>query len=403
MSKQGRRDWILLPLLSLFTVSLILSASELISRRVFSASNAPSLGCMVLNDGTSGPRAIPDCVCSYKIAESDLVEYRFNSCGHRAGMECGPKPRDTYRIVLVGTSMAEGLHVPWTQTFAALLPQQLSRATGRRVQVYNEALEWESPHLIDTRFKEVLSVQPDIILWALTKWDVENASLTTPLPAVREDSRNRTAGAGNLKGMLARNWSRVVEAVGKKTVSNALRDGCKYLIRSVSPGTVFLFEHFLSEDPSEYVKRYLGFRDEAAFLRVAPSATWQSELRDLDRYAADMERQAKAAGVPVVATVLPTHAQAAMISLGEWPADLNPYKFGADVRSIIESHGGTYIDLLQGFRGITDIEQDYYPVDGHPNASGQAVFAHLLARGLIGRAVPLVSAVSNLRTVSHLR
>jgi hypothetical protein len=111
-------------------------------------------------------------------------------------------------------------------------------------------------------------------------------------------------------------------------------------------------------------------------------------LHEFDGYAEDIKERARAAGIPLAAVFLPERAQAAMISMGEWPPGYDPYKLDDELRSIITSHGGTYIDILPEFRGIPNPEQGYFPVDGHLNAGGHAVFSKLLTRELTGGAIP---------------
>jgi hypothetical protein len=113
-----------------------------------------------------------------------------------------------------------------------------------------------------------------------------------------------------------------------------------------------------------------------------------THLHEFDYYVGEIEARARAAGVPLVVVLVPDRAQAAMISMGEWPAGYDPYKLGEEVRTIVVSHGGTYIDILPDFRNIPNPEQYYLPVDGHPNAEGHAIIAGLLARELTSGAIP---------------
>jgi hypothetical protein len=87
-----RRDWILLPCVFLATAILLAGGIELAARAIFSESETGIGRCMVLDDPTTGARGIPNTVCYEKNAEAPEIEFKFNSCGHRAGMECGPKP-----------------------------------------------------------------------------------------------------------------------------------------------------------------------------------------------------------------------------------------------------------------------------------------------------------------------
>ena len=84
--------------------------------------------------------------------------------------------------------------------------------------------------------------------------------------------------------------------------------------------------------------------------------------------------------------------------MGEWPAGFNPYKLDDELRAIITSHGGTYVDILPGFRDVPNAEQYYLPLDGHPTAEGHAVIAGLLAKALTSGAVPELRAPTVLQT-----
>jgi len=130
----------------------------------------------------------------------------------------------------------------------------------------------------------------------------------------------------------------------------------------------------------------------AGFLRNQPTAAWQGALRRFEIDDEEIESQARAAGVPVAAVFVPNRAQAAMISMGEWPAGYDPYKLDNELRAIITSHGGTYIGILPDFRGLPNPEQYYFPVDAHPNSDGHAMIAGMLAKELTSGAIPELKA-----------
>jgi hypothetical protein len=73
-----------------------------------------------------------------------------------------------------------------------------------------------------------------------------------------------------------------------------------------------------------------------------------------------------------------------------WPAGFDPYKLDNELRSMIESHGGTYVDILPDFRNIPNTEQGFFPLDVHPNARGHAIICGLLAREITNGAVPVL-------------
>ena len=179
------RDWILLPALSLLTICLLAGSVEWAAHRRFGRLGIPAENCLVVNDPSDGARGIPNCVLWEKIPEGNLIEYRFNSSGYRDDANFGPKPPGTYRIVMVGTSVAAGFRVPQAKTVAALLPAELSRRTGRKVEIYNEALPWRSPSSVARHFNEALAANPDLILWILSPLDIGTPSWVAPKDQAR--------------------------------------------------------------------------------------------------------------------------------------------------------------------------------------------------------------------------
>jgi hypothetical protein len=151
-AKLPRRDWILLPLLSVLTVVLMAISAESIARWVFSASKTTLHDCLAY-DPANGVRGIPGSVCWEKVPENQLTEYRLDCAGFRTGMVCGPKPAGVYRIVLIGSSIAIGERVSIEKTFASLVPEGLSRLAGRKVEIYNEGMAFGFPQNTALRFR----------------------------------------------------------------------------------------------------------------------------------------------------------------------------------------------------------------------------------------------------------
>jgi hypothetical protein len=376
-----RRDWILLPCVFLATAILLAGGIELAARAIFSESETGIGRCMVLDDPTTGARGIPNTVCYEKNAEAPEIEFKFNSCGHRAGMECGPKPAGTYRIVMTGSSVAVGATVQQRDSFAALLPKALSEKTGRRVELYNESIGWGFSHNTDLRFNEVLAAKPDLILWILTPGDVERSSLVLPTP---EDT-----GRWQSKSLAERSWLRVKEILGTQSGMAAISEVFG------RTRTAMMLRHFLYESQSLYGNAVLAKDDsDFGFLRDPMSKLWNERLQQADSDAATIEAQARNAGVPLVAAFVPHRAQAGMVYTGKWPTGIDPYALDDKLRAIVESHGGTYIDTLPEFRDIPNPEQYFFPVDGHPTPQGHAVLTRILAQELTSGAVPALSVSS---------
>lgn len=386
-TKISRRDWILLPLIGILTIGLLSGSVELISRREFAESKKSLASCFVMNDPSTGVRGIPNCECLEKSTETSWIETKFNSCGYRAGMECGPKPPGTYRIVMTGSSIALGERVQREQSLAALLPQELSQSTGRKIDLYDEAMGFGFSHNTSLRFKDALAEQPDMILWILTPSDVEGAPFVIPTMDILK---------WNNQGLAEKAWGRIKSNFASKSFVSAA-SGVFDRTR-----TALMLRHFLYQSQSQYVKfSLMGNPDLTDFLRDDPSPMWHTRLKQFDGDAANIEARAKAAGVPFVAVYLPTRVQAAMISMGEWPQGFDPYKLDNDLRSIITSHGGIYLDILPDFRNIPNPEKDFLPVDGHPDANGHALFSRLVAKALTSGPDPVIVAASQSKSGSE--
>jgi hypothetical protein len=158
-----------------------------------------------------------------------------------------------------------------------------------------------------------------------------------------------------------------------------------------------VLKHLLiaSEGQDEYIQSYLREGDNANSLKTVPDAKWQLQMQYFDAELAEIAGLAKNAGLPLVAVFVPNRAQAAMIAKGDWQAGYDPFKLENDVRASIVSHGGHFIDILPDYRGVPSPERDYFPVDGHPDADGQAIISRFLAKELTSGAVPELKASAN--------
>jgi hypothetical protein len=384
--KLPRRDWILLPLLSLMSIALLAFVSNQIARRMFADSGTLGEACMVPNRDPTILGGIPNSACWEKIPEGKLIEYRLNSSGYRADVEFGPKLDGTYRIVIVGSSFAIGARTPIEKAFATRLPEEIRQRTGHKVEIYNEGMAGSGgyPHVVALRVKSALLAKPDLVLWILTPWDAEHIADITPLA-------NNVIDSGGPKRRLHEAWARR----SVRDIVNIIWAAAPAKIRRIvsQTRTSLLLQHFLFESQSQYVKSELMEPDEeVGFLKAEPTAKWRDNLRQFDSYAADIEVSAKASGTPFAAVLIPNRAQAAIISMGEWPAGYNPYKLDNELRSIIVSHGGIYIDILPDFRNVPNPEKGYFPVEGHLTAEGHAIVSDLLAKELTSGAIAELKA-----------
>jgi SGNH hydrolase-like domain, acetyltransferase AlgX len=348
---------------------------EIVARLLFKQTSSSARPCLITNDPSTGVRAIPNSSCIEKDFESQWVEYKFNSCGHRAVMECGPKRPGTFRIVMLGSSLAQGATVPLDKSFAAILPALLSKNTGRDIELYNEGMAYGTPHSVDLRFAEALTAQPDLLLWPISPWDIAFVDLTLPLSRAAVIDEQLVGASG---------WHRVkAELLRKRDLAGFLTNHSR---------AFFMMLHFLYKSDSIYLSHSLSATDEyAASLQDTPSQEWQEKLRRFDTYVADIAARAKTAGVPLVVMALPRHAQVVMISAGVAPPGVNPYAFGDQIKAIVEKNGATYIDILPQFRDVPNVSSAFYPIDQHLTVSGQQLVAQVIAKGLTTGAPPALA------------
>src|ERR1700733_10827298 len=99
-----RRDWILLPLIAVVTITLMVAVSEAVARLVWPEQED---SCLVTG-GPSGLRFLPNCKSRAKEPETPWVEYSYNSCGFHTLEPCVPKPEETIRIAVLGSSYSHG-------------------------------------------------------------------------------------------------------------------------------------------------------------------------------------------------------------------------------------------------------------------------------------------------------
>jgi hypothetical protein len=219
------------------------------------------------------------------------------------------------------------------------------------------------------RFDDALAVQPDMILRIITPWDI--AILSDNMPV--DNKIALPADATQIEKQIIR-------------------------FRNHHWRALIMVQHLLYQSQSRFVKTFLlkqgDALHDASFLNATPDAEWDQRLQQFDRTDASIEERVKTAGVPVVSVLIPMRAQAAMLSMGEWPDGYDPLKLDNELRSIVTRHDGTYIDILQDYRYIPNPEDGYFPVEGHLNIRGNETVTRLLAKALTSGSVPALNAIT---------
>jgi hypothetical protein len=374
LSPQGsrRRDFLLMAIIGLLTIIVISVSAEFIARTRYYESATSLNACLDDSDPKLGVRGKPNTVCHEKSLESADVQYRLDARGYRSDTAPGPKPATVYRIVLIGSSVPMGERAELKESIAALLAPRLSARTGRKIEVYNEGMAWGFARNTNLRFQDALDVQPDLILWLVTPLDIARSEMT--LPHLVD-----TPPAGN----------------GIESLKNAILKAVRKHGGEIVIGQVLRHYLYNFQSTNETVRSYLQGQsadDESGFLRVAQGPVWQGHWVDFAGHTQDMFARARAAGIPMAVAFAPDREQAAMISLGEWPKDFDPYGIDERVRRLVEADGGTFIELLPRFREVPDSQRLYLPLDGHPTVAGYAFLSDALTAQLTAGTIPALGA-----------
>jgi hypothetical protein len=364
--KPPKRDYVLLPLLSLATILVLCGTTEALTR-IFWVEY--KLSPCLIEDPIEGNRFKPNCTARIKIAESPWTSYNYNECGYLSETSCGPKPAGSLRIVILGSSVSQALHVPYEQSFFARASGEIRRACGRTVDVQNLGVPGASPIYAYRRVPEALALKPDVILYVLAPFDLEHEI----------DSR-ALAERDNAKLTLAAPLARLTLSPMKR-LQNAL----------IQERSVLVAQHFLFQNTNTFLKTYLLYGDKADFLREPLTAAWQRRFADLDVIVGGMANKAKAAGVPFVVMAVPSRAEAALLSSQKLPEHVDPFAFGQQVGMIASKHGAVYVDLMAPFSRVTNAESLYYVVDGHLTSEGQKLTAQSLSQKLLDGSIPVFS------------
>jgi lysophospholipase L1-like esterase len=96
-------------------------------------------------------------------------EVSFNSVGMRDGEHAFEKKAGTFRILLLGDSFMEALQVPADSMLATLMERDLTRATGRSVEVINGGVSgWGTGDELRYLTRYGLAYHPDLVVVAMT-------------------------------------------------------------------------------------------------------------------------------------------------------------------------------------------------------------------------------------------
>jgi hypothetical protein len=358
--KLAPRDYLLLPAIAVLTVLLMFFVSEVGTRLAWSAAQTgqechapdPSLG--IVN--------VPNCTMHVKVPETGWISYHYNECGFRSTDACGPKPRGTRRVAVLGSSFAEGTSVPYDRSFSAVSEAQLSRSCHGPVEFQNLGVYELSLRKVATRVDPALRLQPDAAILVLAPFDLEKLN--------RPDADDETAGLKRVSTNSPASAGQRVDMLGR----------AKEVVKDSRALTVA--EHFMFENPGIEIPMYLRYGDKADFLRPPFSPEWQQRLAAADAIIGETAARFRAAGVPLMVMLIPQRTQAELLSMKKRPSGIDPFALQRALEAIAKKHGATTIDLFSQFASDAHPANFYYPVDNHLNEDGSRAVASSIVKSL---------------------
>lgn len=382
------RDKFLLPVLALLTPFLLIQATDRALRSSYPTSSEHLGRCLDYAGATAGIPGIPNCAVSDKLYETPLIHYRFNACGMNSVAGCHASKPGTFRIALLGSSIAFGQWVEFDDSMAHQIEIDTAQATGRRIEVANYARMEEIPPLAVRLLPDVLAKKPSVVLLAVSPYDI-GVSDTNPARAMqitRSMKENHLHWwIDYLRGLLATSSPSQLADVFLTHVKNRFE--------GTRAATLLLTLDY--QNKQQYIRQYLKGQDsEVGYLPVSSSAVWEKEYLAFGRSIQQMAAMTHQAGVPFVVVLLPTRAQVAMLNSGSWPSAYDPYKIDAKVAAIVRSDGGMFLDVFPGCADTPDLEKHFFIQNGHPDGVAHTFFARLIAEQLTSGVIPELKAKS---------
>lgn len=347
-----RRDLWLLPLISLLTVASMLCVSEIAARQIWPENE--DLHCT----GPDG-RENRNCTAYAKNAEGPRIGYYFNDCGYRTPEPCGPKPPGSLRVVVLGTSVAQGWAVPYEQTFSARAALGLTASLGRPVEFQNLGSLAFPLQSAENFIPQALALQADAILLVVTPWDL---SRFDPGFRVNRDPANPPDPPTG--GFTFRKLMQRARLITRR--SRALLMVQHYLLLDQDT-TIDLYRSY--SNPNDVIQqRWSG-------LCVRRFAAFESTL---DR----IGNKLRGSKIPFVLVLVPSRIQAALLSSGERLPGIDPYLSFRKMSQAAQVRGFEFLDLSAEFRATPHAADLYYPVDSHPAGQANGIVARALIRYL---------------------
>jgi hypothetical protein len=333
-----RRDFLILPLISLLTVLSMTGLSEFVSRQIWVEKLSDNC---TYQDPARGEWRRPNCSTMMKNIEGPWIRYDTNACGFRGTGACGAKPPGLLRVVITGTSAAFGLYVPYEHYFANEAAPQLRDLWGHPVEFQNMGdlgHDWSTEDIV---LNQMLALKPDAVLYVLMPFDLN-----------RMDHSQLVQQDDAVTASMKRPWWTWTDVRLKARESRFL----------------FMAQHFMLRDEKFFLHAYGDYADPFDVSRQPTPPVVERRFAQMDRLVGRLAERLHAAGIPLYMLAVPNRVEAALISGNFTVPETDPYVFPNRMEKIAQKHGVGYIDLIPYFKNSPNAENLFYAVDGHPTA-----------------------------------
>jgi hypothetical protein len=376
-----RRDFVLLPGIFVLTWVLIGLAGEAVARLVFPEQQLDA--CHITED--SGGRFQPNCRSRIKIIESGWIDNRYNECGYRSAHSCRTRGPDTLRAAVLGTSISRGLWVDYDRSFAGRVEHDLTIACGRPVDLQNVSQAdsilvttndvipiW---HHVADRVPEALGLHPEALILAMAPFDIADYASLPGEAATASGPPADKSPRQQLSGLV-------------KTVKDSLANDSRIMLL----GRLFAYR-----DTDRFVLHELGQGDSTEYLKAPLSANWLLRLKVADETIGRIASQARAAGVALIVVLMPSRTQAALSAANVDRHGSDPFALGHALGSIVQAHGGRFVDMTQMVATLSHPAELFFEIDGHPNEAGHAALAGSVEAALVSDVLGFAGCAGGLR------
>jgi hypothetical protein len=253
------------------------------------------------------------------------------------------------RVVIIGTSAAFGLHVPYDEYFANRAAPELSRIWGHPVEFQNlgdVGPDWSDSNIF---LNEILSLKPDAVFYIVMPFDLNRMDYI-------ESARPKNFVAPPPAKKTSWTWTDV------RLAARASR-------------FLFMEQHFMLRDQNFFLRAFENYADPFDVSRKPTPPLVERRFARMDMLVGRSADRVHAAGIPCFMLAVPNRVEAALISKNIQVPQMDAYIFPRRMEEIAQKHGVGYIDVVPDLRKTLNAEQLFYAVDGHPTGAAHALLA----------------------------